>query len=128
MLIAGVQSLTLLSSPTSEENIIHSCPHTNVVITCTATQVATLHWYAVPGLRDLGYAFTPSTMASIYLEAGGFTITIVKVNNVTDGRADFTSTLEVMSDDLIDNKTTVTCRADGNQKQLVISKLGTNQI
>ena len=64
---ADVQSLTLLSSPPSEGNITRSCPHTNVTITCTATQVATLRWYAVPGLRDQGYAFitSPDTVMCI---------------------------------------------------------------
>ena len=59
-----------------------------------------------------------------YIEAGNFTITLVNVSNITVGR----STLEVMSDDLIENETTLTCTAGGNQKQLVISKLGKSRV
>ena len=41
-----------------------------------------------------------------------------------DIHADFISTLEVASNDLVHNVTTVTCRAGKNEKQLVINKLG----
>ena len=61
-------------------------------------------------------------MANTCIKVDSFTITLVNVSNVTDGRADFTRTSEVISDDLIDNKTTVTCRAGGNQRYLVITK------
>ena len=50
------------------------------------------------------------------IEAGGFN-TLVAVSNVTDGCAGFISTLEVMSDDLIENRTSVTCGAGGSQKK-----------
>ena len=63
-------------------------------------------------------------MTNTLFEPGGFTITLVNVSNVMDIYADFISTLVVMTDDLLDNETTVTCRAGGNQKQLVISKSG----
>ena len=120
---AGVQSLTLFSSPTSEGGIIRSCLHTNITITCTATQVKFLRWNAEPGLRDQGYTFTSIAITNTFIEADGFTITLVNLNNVMDIHADFISTLEVMSVDLMHNITTVTCRAGENEKQLVINKL-----
>ena len=67
-------------------------------------------------------------MTNIQFEAGGFTLSLMNMNNVMDIYADFISTLEIISDDLLDNETTVTCRAGGNQKQLVISKSGKNQV
>ena len=108
-----------------EGNHISACPHTSVTLTCTATRVISLKWYAVPGLPDPGRIFLPTHEDNTAFQDDIFTLTLVEVANHTDNRffADFISTLEVMVDDLhIDNGTIVICEAGGEQEQLGINK------
>ena len=114
-----------------EGSHISACPHTSITLTCTATRVISLKWYAVPGLpADPGRIFLPTHEDNKAFQDDIFTLTLVEVANHTDNRffADFISTLEVLVNDLhIDNGTTVTCEAggemtDGEQEQLGINK------
>ena len=112
MLCTGVQGLTL-SSPLVVGNHITTCLGTNVVLTCTATQVAFLRWTSVPGVldRSLFPGFFGTDSARVVTNP--YTLTLVNVTNhiPDDEIADLTSTLEVMVDDLERNGTkfNITC-------------------
>ena len=56
-------------------------------------------------------------------ERGLYTLTLVAVDNPVGVVADFTSTLEVMVDD-IDNGTNITCQIFGDQAHMLIYKQG----
>ena len=55
------------------------------------------------------------------VERGPYTLTLVAVDNVSGTIADFTSTLEVMVDDIEDG-TTISCGIFNDEDQLTISK------
>ena len=117
---AGVQLLTLSSTPASEGNHLMACPDTAVTITCSATQVDTLAWRSMPG--SLVHGFIPSHYNTDDGEVviDEYTLTLVKVTNVNGNVADLISDLEVMIDDIV-NGTIVTCKAE-SQKSLTIYK------
>ena len=97
----GVHGFSLSSSPLSEDGHTTVCPHTNVTLTCTATQVGSLGWriqdrhiytfVAIPDLNEETAVVSP-----YYLTA--------TISNHSESRADFISTLEVAVDE-IDNGT-----------------------
>ena len=110
-LCLGVECFSLSSSPiSSEEGHVIPCPHTTVTLTCTATQVATMTWLEndrqihVFGINDYHSEETRVVHDDPY------TVTLIAVDNITTGGqiGDFTSTLEVMVDD-IDNGTDIEC-------------------
>ena len=112
-----VQGFSLSSSPSSEDGHISVCPATTVILTCTASGVASLGWRDQNGQIDV---FTASDPESSVIEEGPYTLTLVAVDNDDgDSLADFTSTLEVMVDD-ITNGTNISCAIFRNQKHLVI--------
>ena len=112
-----VQGLSLSSSPSSEDGHISVCPATTVTLTCTASGVGSLGWNDQN--RQI-HGFVASDPESSVIEEGPYTLTLVTVDNDDgDSLADFTSTLEVMVDD-ITNGTNISCAIFRNQKHLVI--------
>ena len=102
----GVQAFSLSSSPSSEDGHISVCPATTVTLTCTASGVASLGWRDQNGLI---HGFVANDPESSVIEEGPYTLTLVAVDNDDgDSLADFTSTLEVMVDD-ITNGTNISC-------------------
>ena len=66
------------------------------------------------------HGFVASDPESSVIEEGPYTLTLVAVDNDDgDSLADFTSTLDVMVDD-ITNGTNISCAIFRNQKHLVI--------
>ena len=114
---SDVQGFSLSSSPSSEDGHISVCPANTVILTCTASGVASLGW------RDQNGAiggFGASDPESSVIEEGPYTLTLVAVDNDDgDSLANFTSTLEVMVDD-ITNGNNISCAIFRNQKHLVI--------
>ena len=55
------------------------------------------------------------------VEEGPYTLTLVAMDNISGSFADFTSTLEVMVDDIEDG-TTIACDITIDEDQLTISK------
>ena len=118
----GTHSLSLSSIPVSEEDQIRTCPHTSVILTCTATQVFTLTWR---DQSDNLHTFVPRDINNEerrVIHDGPYTLILVAVNNLEDFGADFTSTLEVMVDD-IDNRTNITCQTVEDEKHKLIYKI-----
>ena len=114
---SNVQSFSLSSSPPSEDGHISICPATTVTLTCTASGVTAQGWRDQNGLI---HAFVASDPESSVIEEGPYTLTLVAVDNYDDDSlADFTSTLEVMVDD-ITNGTNISCVIFRNKQHLVI--------
>ena len=112
-----VQGFSLSSSPSSEDDHTSVCPAATVTLTCTASGVAALGWRDQNG--QIG-GFLASDPQSSVIEEGPYTLTLVALDNDDgDSFADFTSTLEVMVDD-ITNGTNMSCAIFRNQKHLVI--------
>ena len=119
-----VHCLSLSSSPSSEDGQVTVCPGTTVTLTCTASQVELLTWIQEPDqLLRTFYARDYESEVTRVVEEGPYTLTLVAVDNVSGTIADFTSTLEVMVDD-IENGTTIACDTYTNEDHLTISKKG----
>ena len=111
------QGFSLSSSPSSEDGHISVCPATTVTLTCTPSGVGSLGWRDQNGLIDV---FTASDPEFSVIEEGPYILTLVEVDKDDgDFLANFTSTLEVMVDDII-NGTNISCVIFRNQKHLVI--------
>ena len=122
LICAGVHCLSLSSSPSSEDGQVTVCPGTPVTLTCTASQIEILTWREEPDeeLRSF-FADDYESEERRVIERGPYTLTLVAVDNVSGTIADFTSTLEVMVDDIEDG-TTIACDTYTNEDHLTISK------
>ena len=124
-LCLGVECFSLSSSPiSSEEGHIIACPHTTVTLTCTATQVGSMTWLEnneqIHGFILSDYENEQKRV----FHDDPYTLTLISVDNIitTDLGSrigDFTSTLEVMVDD-IDNGTDIECAIFQNTFHLFI--------
>ena len=84
-----------------------------------------LSWIQEPDqLLHTFYARDYESEVTRVVERGPYTLTLVAVDNVSGTIADFTSTLEVMVDDIEDG-TTIRCDVFTVQDQLTISKSNT---
>ena len=104
-LCSGVDGFSLSSSPSSEDGQVTVCPGTTVTLTCTASQVTSQGWRDQNGLIG---GFGTTDAESSVIEDGPYTLILVTVDNDGDSLANFTSTLEVMVDD-IPNGTNISC-------------------
>ena len=117
----GVHAFSLSSSPPSSENgHISVCPTTTVTLTCTASGVRSLAWRDQN--RQIGGFHARVSERNI--EVDPYNLTLVALDNDDgDDLANFTSTLDVMVDD-ITNGTNISCTIFMNQKYLVIYRIG----
>ena len=102
---------SLSSSPiSSEEGHIIACPHTTVTLTCTAIQAATMTWLENNRQIHVFAVGDYHSEETRVVHDDPYTLTLIAVDNITTGGqiGDFTSTLEVMVDD-IDKGTDITC-------------------
>ena len=89
-----------------------------------------LLWIQEPDRSCLNHLFVPADYESEetrVVERGPYTLTLVAVDNVSGTVADFTSTLEVMVDDIEDG-TTIACDTYTNEDHLTISKKGKQRL
>ena len=78
---AGAQGLTLSLSVAPDGRHITACPHTNITLTCTATQVTARLWRAMPGLPG-AIQFVPDDIDGVpRVTQGAFTLTLVEIAN-----------------------------------------------
>ena len=117
-----MDGFSLSSSPSSEDGQVTVCPGTTVTLTCTASQVALLTWREEPD-EELRTFFADDYESEVtrVIDRDPYTLTLVAVDNVSGTIADFTSTLEVMVDDIEDG-TTISCDVFNNRDQLTVSK------
>ena len=104
----GVQGLSLTASREG-----HYCPHSTAVLTCTASQVTSLAWFA----QDKKIV-TIHVSCNFEIEDGPYNINLSSCA-VDGNHANFTSVMEVMVDD-IPNGTNITCKTFGNQEEVFI--------
>ena len=117
-----MECFSLSSSPiSSEEGHVIACPHTTVTLTCTATQIATMTWFENNRQIHVFAISDYDSEETRVVHDDPYTLTLIAVDNITtDGQiGDFTSTLEVMVDD-IDNGTDITCATLDNTDHIVI--------
>ena len=121
-LCSGVDGVSLSSSPSSEDGQVTVCPGTTVTLTCTASQIEILTWIQEPDeeLRTFIARDYESEVTRV-IDRDPYTLTLVAVDNVNGTIADFTSTLDVMVDDIEDG-TTIACDVFDDEDQLTISK------
>ena len=116
-----MDGFSLSSSPSSEDGQVTVCPGTTTVtLTCTASQVTSQGWRDQNG--HIG-GFVSTDNESKVIEDGPYTLTLVTVdyddNDDGDSLVNFTSTLEVMVDD-IPNGTNISCIIFRNSTHLII--------
>ena len=118
--LTGVNGLLTLSSvPVSEDGqSVTVCPHTRVTLTCTATQIISLTWADQNG--DI-VTFARNDNSTVFKSP--YILTNMEENDM-GAFADFTSTLEVIVDDTIDNGTNITCRTVFNEEHLLLYRKG----
>ena len=93
----------------------HYCPNSTAVLTCTASQVTSLAWFAQD--KKIG-SVTTEVSCNIEIKDGPYNINFT--NCAVDGNhANFTSVMEVMVDD-IPNGTNIMCKTFGNQEEVFI--------
>ena len=110
---SGTDGIVLSSSVEPDEGHVTVCPDTTITFTCSDTLVFGMKWFALPLLDEdnspsLG-SILPAIGEPIVVE-DVFTITLVArevMMNASCGN--YTSTLDVVVNDRIQNRTNVTC-------------------
>ena len=115
-----MDGFSLSSSPSSEDGQVTVCPGTTVTLTCTASQIEILTWREEPDeeLRTFIARDYESEVTRV-IDRDPYTLTLVAVDNVSGTIADFTSTLEVMVDDIEDG-TIIACDSFIDEDQLTV--------
>ena len=119
----------LSSSVESEDGHVTVCPDTSITFTCSDTGVTGMRWFVLPLLNeDNSPGLGSGTMIGVPLVVDDvFTVTLVARELMMDGfTGNFTSTLDVVVNDVIANGTTVTCKTSNDIASLLIFTLGTN--
>ena len=101
------------------------CPDTIITFTCSDTLVLGMEWSALPLLNEQNSpALGPNNeIGETFTAEGVFTITLVSRElNMTGFRGNYTSTLDVVVNDRIQNGTTVTCFTPSTMASLIIVK------
>ena len=127
VLAKSTNGIVISSSVKSEDGHVTVCPDTTITFTCSDTRVPGMIWFALPLLNEdnspgLGSATTfgvPRVVDDV------FTITLVARELMMDDfTGNFTSTLDMVVNDMIHNGTNVTCKTSNNIASLLIFKLG----
>ena len=126
ILSSTTNGIILSSSVESENGHVTVCPDTTITFTCSDTLAFGMRWFALPLLNE-----DNSPSLGSLVEIGEpmpvedvFTITLVaRELMMGDNRGNYTSTLDVVVDDRIQNGTNVTCFTP-NVASLLIFKQG----
>ena len=112
-----MECISLTSTISSDDDAIRICPQSTVTLTCTVNQSAFLTWFE-NNVQIFFFLVGDYENETSVVQEDPYTLTLIAVNNImtTDQGlkiGDFTSTLEVMVDD-INNGTIIDC---GNIRQ-----------
>ena len=97
-----------------------------MTFTCTATQVSSLSWVALPLLNedDTAIVFASSNASGqLRVIHDVFVLSVVTVDNLMGVSGDITSTLSIVVDG-VGNGTNVSCKVFSETKSLIILKDG----
>ena len=110
------------------ERYITACPHTTITFTCSAIQVSSLTWLALPHL-DEDDTIVVFALHNVYNRVINdvFNVTLVSVENIRGYLADIISVLSIKVDG-IDNGTNVSCIVVSNTESRIILKQGLLQL
>ena len=103
---------------------VTACPHTSITFTCTANQVSSLTWFALPHLDedDTIVIFASQSPHSKEID-DIFNVSLVAVENMSGHSADLKSTLTVNADG-VTNGTNVSCLVFSETRSIIILKEG----
>ncbi|CAI8022070.1 hypothetical protein GBAR_LOCUS12988 [Geodia barretti] len=119
---ACTSALSLTSSIESVGIYVTACPQTNVNFSCSATQVSSMMWFALPHLDedDTIVLFASQNVYSSVIN-DVFNISLVSVDNKRGPIADITSRLSIRVDG-INNGTNVSCITVSKTESRIILK------
>ena len=126
VLARSTNGIVLSSSVESEDGHVTVCPDTTITFTCSDTGVTAMRWLALPLLNeDNSPVLGSATMIGVPLVVDDvFTVTLVARELTMDWfTGNYTSTLDVVVNDMIHNGTNVTCFTP-NVASLLIIKQG----
>ena len=127
MLFPGINGIVLSSSVESENGHVTVCPDTTITFTCSDTGVVGIVWFALPLLNE-GNSLSLGSYVGIgvpHVVDDVFTLTLVARELMMDNfTGNYTSTLDVVVNDVIHNGTNVTCKTLNNIVSLLIFKQG----
>ena len=116
----GALAVTLSSNPDVTATTV--CPSTNVTFTCFVEQTIAMRW-EVGGIevREFSTDQDVNNIGIVFVVDNVFLVTLINISSVSNGLADFTSTLKVSADEV--DGTTITCRSfsDMQSTSLVIA-------
>ena len=111
----------------SEDGHVTVCPDTTITFTCSDTGVVGIVWFALPLLNE-GNSLSLGSYVGIgvpHVVDDVFTLTLVARELMMDNfTGNYTSTLDVVVNDVIHNGTNVTCKTLNNIVSLLIFKQG----
>ena len=110
----------------SEDGHVAVCPDTTITFTCSDTGVFGIIWFALPLLNeDNSPSLGSDTVIGAPMTVNDvFTVTLVtRELMMDDAKGNYTSTLDMVVNDVICNGTNVTCKTP-NVASLLIFKQG----
>ena len=116
---AGVFAITLSSNPDIRGATL--CPSANVTFTCFVEQTIGMRW-EVGGMPVRTYVPTDvNDIGRLFVVDNVFLVTLINISSVSNGLADFTSTLKVSADE-VENGTAITCRSFSDMQSISLIK------
>ena len=128
LLLPTINGIILSSSVESENGHVTVCPDTTITFTCSDTLVLGMRWFALPLLdegKSPGLGSSLPEIGEPTVVEDVFTITLVaRELMMGDNRGNYTSTLDVVVNDRIQNGINVTCFTLSSMASLLIFKQG----